>query len=84
MTHVSDTLQNVKHHLVNAMYMRKDFSQNGKAEDVLVIEVHFSQVEGGYEFFDKQLTDLLLDLEHLKDQVEECVGKFQRVDIRTH
>lgn len=74
---------NITHPLINAMYMKRDFT-NPKHGNVLVIDTNFADSDEEHDAFDSYLTDLLLDLEDLKQQAEAKVGKFDRVDIRTH
>lgn len=76
-------LKDIKHPLVSSLHMKKDFV-HGHSEDVLVIETDFPDEEEDYLSFDSYLTTLLLDLKDLKSQAENRVGKFDRVDIRTH
>lgn len=74
---------NITHPLIAAMYLKRDFSAP-KQENVLVIDTNFADSDEEHDAFDSYLTDLLLDLEDLKQQAEAKVGKFDRVDIRTH
>ena len=80
---VAEKLKTIRHPLVSSLSLKKDYHDD-QAEDVLVIETNFSQADEDYDTFDSYLTDLLLDLEDLKNKAETCVGKFDRVDIRTH
>lgn len=78
----------ISHPLVADMYLKKDFgsSNDRQEQDVLVIEARgcdFEDNETEHDAFDSYLIDLLLDLEGLKTQVEEKIGTFDRVDIRT-
>jgi hypothetical protein len=84
MLSMSEKLQAITHPLVSSLYMRKDFGSNHRGEDVLVIEASFPRPDDDYRTFDSYLMDLLVDLEDLKGKVENQIGKFDRVDIRTH
>lgn len=72
----------ITHPLIANMYLKKDFGNDNQS--VLVIDTNFADSEENHEEFDSYLTDLLLDLEDLKKEAESRVGKFDRVDIRTH
>lgn len=74
---------NITHPLIAAMYLKRDFTKPSH-ENVLVIDTNFADSTEDHGAFDSYLTDLLLDLEDLKRQAEARVGKFDRVDIRTH
>ena len=69
---------------IAAMYKKRDYHIDGNAEDVLIIETNFG--DKGYEdrTFDSYMTDLLLDLESIKDQAEERVGHIDRIDIKAY
>lgn len=69
----------VCHPLIESMYVKHDL--NGK--DVLIIETNFSQEKTDNELYDSYMTELLFDLENLKDLAEEKAGHIDRVDIRT-
>ncbi len=69
----------VCHPLIEAMYVKHEI--NGK--DVLIIETNFSQDKTDVELYDLYMTELLFDLENLKDLAEEKAGHIDRVDIRT-
>lgn len=70
----------VCHPLVNSMYVKRDAA----GKDVLVIETNFSQDKTDHELFDSYMTELLFDLENLKDiaQTKTGTGHIDRVDIR--
>lgn len=78
MLSVSERLRSITHPLIASMYMKKDFSDQ---KNVLVIETAFS-INDKEETFDSYLIDLLMDLEDLKNKAENCVGTFDRIDIR--
>lgn len=78
---ISDVLKGVTHPLIAEIYMKKDFSADRDAQ-ILVIETNFAHDDS--QDYDSCLVDLLLDLEDLKTQAETQMGKFDRVDIRTH
>lgn len=69
----------VCHPLIEAMYVKHE--TNGK--DVLIIETNFSQDKTNLELYDLYMTELLFDLENLKDLAEQKAGHIDRVDIRT-
>ncbi|HRQ60074.1 MAG TPA: hypothetical protein PLO23_00925 [Alphaproteobacteria bacterium] len=83
MFNTPDHVTNVSHHLVSAMYKKMDFSQD-RSENVLVIETMFPDEDEDGHTFDFYLMDLLSDLGDLKHQAEGCVGKIDRIDIRSH
>lgn len=80
----TNRLKHIRHPLVSSLHMRKDFSPNHRAEDVLVIEASFPDTENRKKPIDAYLLDLLVDLKDLKSRAETQVGKFDRVDIRLH
>jgi hypothetical protein len=84
MLSVSQKLKTIRHPLISSLSLHKDYHDEEHAEDVLVIETSFSRADDDEDTFDSYLTELLLDLEDLKNQAESCVGKFDRVDIRAH
>lgn len=49
----------------------------------MVIETNFPEQDEDHGF-DSYLVDLLIDLEEIKKNAEDRVGKFDRIDIRTH
>lgn len=71
----------VCHPLVDSMYVKRD--AGGK--DILVIETNFSQDKTDHELYDSYMTELLFDLENLKDIAETKTGTehIDRVDIRS-
>lgn len=71
----------VCHPLINSMYVK----HNVGGKDVLVIETNFSQDKTDSDLYDSYLTELLFDLENLKDlaQAKTKSGHIDRVDIRT-
>jgi hypothetical protein len=80
---VPEQLSAVSHPMIASMYLKKDFGSDGN-EDVLVIETNYSKSEEDYESFDSYLMELLIDLNDLKRQAEDKIGRFDRIDIRTH
>lgn len=83
MLSMQDVLHSVRHPLVASMHMKKEFGPHKRPEDILVVTTRFPEDEDDYHTFDSYLMDLLSDLEELKNQVEERIGSFDRVDIRT-
>lgn len=81
MLNTPDKVTSVSHHLVSSMYKKMDFSHD-RSENVLVIETMFPNEDDEGHTFDFYLMDLLSDLDHLKHQAENCVGKIDRIDIR--
>jgi hypothetical protein len=82
---IADPIKTITHPYISSMYLKKDFANHHAGEDVLVIDAEFpSEEEGTHKSFDSYLIDLLIDLEELKNQAEREVGRFDRVDIRTH
>ncbi|HEY8189272.1 MAG TPA: hypothetical protein VIF12_01200 [Micavibrio sp.] len=82
---IGDQIKAIMHPYISSMYLKKDFGNSKAGEDVLVIDTEFpSEEEGTHKSFDSYLVDLLIDLEELKNQAEREVGRFDRVDIRTH
>lgn len=71
----------VCHPLIDAMYVK----HGAGGQDVLVIETNFSQDKTDHELYDSYMTELLFDLENLKDLAEAKseTGHIARVDIRT-
>lgn len=86
MLSTQQTLNGITHPLISSIFLKKDFSDPSKYhEDVLVIETNFNHNDAEHdEAFDSYLIELLSDLNDLKVQAEEKIGKFDRVDIRTH
>ncbi|MBI1326176.1 MAG: hypothetical protein GC136_00865 [Alphaproteobacteria bacterium] len=84
MSLATQPLNEISHPLVSSMHMKKDFSKGHDVEYVLVIDAILPDAKESSEAFDASLTDLLLDLEDLKEMAETRVGKFDRVDIRSH
>ena len=83
MLHTFEKLHSIVHPLVASMHLKKDMGKQTNPEDVLVINARLPDPDDDYETFDAYLMDLLFDLENLKKQAETCVGKFDRIDIRT-
>lgn len=84
---VQQDLSVITHPLVSSIFLKKDYSGDASRyhEDVLVIETNFNHnAADNDEAFDSYLVELLSDLNDLKIQAEEKIGKFDRVDIRTH
>lgn len=80
---VPERITSLSHPLVREAYLKKDFGTGHKDKDVLVIETldpDFDDID--HELFDSYLIDLLVDLGDLKNQAEQKVGSFDRVDIR--
>lgn len=86
MLDVHNSLTGISHPLISSIFLKKDFAEDSAKyhEDVLVIETNFTHDNTKDEAFETYLNALLLDLPDLKMQAEEKVGRFDRVDIRTH
>jgi kynurenine formamidase len=71
----------VCHPLINSMYIKHELG----GKDVLVIETNFSQDRTDSELYDLYMTELLFDLDNLKNIAEEKskLSHIDRVDIRT-
>ncbi len=69
----------VCHPLIASMYVKHEMT----GSDVLIIETNFSQDKTDSELYDSYMTELLFDLENLKEIAEEKAGHIDRVDIRT-
>lgn len=74
----------ISHPLIADMFLKKDYRNGRRAEDVLVIEAHKHRPSTEHDAFDTYLIDLLTELPDLKNEVERRVGKFDRIDIREH
>ncbi len=78
----------ITHPLIRDIYLKKDFGPEDQRghhnEDVLVIETVRPDADDDYEMFDSYLIDLLGDLQELQAQAEKKIGRFDRIDIRTH
>ncbi len=74
-----EKIQAVSHPLIEAMYVKHE--QGGA--DVLIIETNFSAEKTDGEVYSSYMTELLFDLENLKEIAEEKIGHIDRVDIRT-
>lgn len=81
---VPEQLKGISHPLVSSICIRKGLGANNQEEDILVIDTRFPDDEKNKYMFDSYLMDLLVDLEELKKQAEQRVGKFDRIDIKTH
>lgn len=82
----SQPITAITHPLVSSIFIKKDFGNDLSKyhEDVLVIETNFNHENTQDDTFNMYLVDLLSDLHDLQVQAEEKIGKFDRVDIRTH
>jgi hypothetical protein len=80
---VPERMKTVTHPMIASMYLKKDYHGTDDAEDVLVIKTNYDEYAENYESFDSYLMKLLGDLNDLRTQAEEEVGKFDRIDIRT-
>ncbi len=69
----------VCHPLIASMYVKHEMA----GSDVLIIETNFSQDKTDSDVYDSYMTELLFDLENLKEIAEEKAGHIDRVDIRT-
>lgn len=83
MYHVPEHITGVCHPLISDLYVKTDFHHKDKPQDVLVINTK-TKKEFEQEKFDDYLLDLLGDLDALRSQAESKIGKFDRIDIRTH
>lgn len=72
-----ERIQAVSHPLVSSMYVTHG------GEDVLIIETNFSQPKNDHELYDAYMTELLFDLDNIRQLAETKVGHIDRVDIRT-
>ena len=68
----------VCHPLIASMYVKQEV----EGSHVLIIETNFSQDKTDSEVYDSYLTELLFDLENLKEIATEKAGNIDRVDIR--
>lgn len=84
MLNLPQQVKGITHPLVSDIYLKKEFGYGHHSENVLVIEARSNDDEEmEFNTFDSYLIDLLTDLEDLKEQAEEKIGKFDRVDIRS-
>ena len=81
---VPENIKGITHPLVSSICIRKGVGTGNQQEDILVIDTKFPDDEENKDMFDSYLMDLLADLEELKNQAEKKIGKFDRVDIKTH
>lgn len=72
----------ITHPHVNSMYLKR--RPDHEEDSTLVIETFDYHTDMEMDGRDDYIMDLLLDLEVLKRQVEQKVGKISRIDIRCH
>lgn len=84
MMNVPQRITGITHPYVHSIYLKKDFGTKERKQDVLVIETIRAKAQADGDSFDSYLIDILTDLKDLKEQAEEQIGHFDRVDIRTH
>lgn len=84
MQFISERLKGITHPLVSSVRFKKSVGNDSHFENVLVIDTRFPDEDDDIDTFDSYLMDLLQDLEGLKNEAEKQIGKFDRVDIRTH
>ncbi|MDY0029066.1 MAG: hypothetical protein RBR86_03890 [Pseudobdellovibrionaceae bacterium] len=83
---MSQNLQSISHPLVSDLYVKREWGRHSpfECQDVLVIEANFSDRVMNYNAYSALLSELMLALPHIKDQVEDNVGSIDRIDIKTH
>ena len=84
MLSIPQRVTGISHPLVREVYLKKECRTNQQDKSVLIIEARESELEQDHELFDSYLVELLGDLEELKKAVQNKIGVFDRIDIRTH
>lgn len=79
MLEMPEKIHAVCHPLVQSMYVKHELG----GDDVLIIETNFAQSSETTDTYDSYMTELLFDLENLRQIVEEKTGPIDRVDIRS-
>lgn len=74
----------ISHPLVREAYLKREGLLEENSKGVLIIETSFHEDESEAAGFDPYLADLLIDLQKLKDEVEQKCGRISRIDIRKH
>ncbi len=80
MLNIPQRIHAIQHPLVDEAYLKKEFSQDPRGEDVLVIETSIHDDDN----HDAYLSTFISDLSDLKHQAEQQIGYFDRIDIRIH
>ena len=83
MLSVPSKVKAICHPLINSVYLKTDCTPRGN-EDVLVIDTKLHDSKRNHDEYDLELMELLTSLEELKISAEHKIGKFDRIDIRTH
>ena len=74
-------LRDIRHPLVNSIYLRQDFGRRGRPENVLVIKTNFDFHSAALREDKSAFLDLLADLGGLRLQAEQRIGRFDHIDI---
>lgn len=72
-------IKGVSHPFVNEIYMKKEIAEKNDIKNILVI---MTQKNSGSKA-NLSMMELLTDLKSLQANIEEKVGQFDRVDIKS-
>ncbi len=76
-------IRGISHPLIADIYLKADTRDREK--NILVIEAKKkSEAHEEDNYYDSHVIDILTDIESLKEQAEQQIGSFDRIDIRTH
>jgi len=77
-------IRGISHPLVNELYLKTEQTDASHRESVLVIETCPRAHAEKHNTPGSSLFDLLNDLDALKQEVEQKIGLFDRIDIKSH
>lgn len=75
-------IRGVSHPLVNDLYLKTEQTDATHKQNVLIIETADNSDHDDSNM-DSSLLELLTDLDSLKSRVEEKIGAFDRIDIKS-
>ena len=79
---MQEQITGITHPNVTAIYLKHDYSQKGRAQDVLVIETSFDPSKNQNDQVNSAYMELLKDLRNLQRRAEKKIGHVDRIEIR--